>query len=286
MAFWNFGASENPPAEPTAPSDPSASLPVEGSDPPAGDAPAAPQYVTTDQFNQLTATMNELAQHMKMATSLPEPEPQEYSEPPPQAPARTVTVDQINDAYANGDYAKGAQLMAKYNSEEVRAQLFDFEQTRFNPVVQGASRTMASMSEQSAQTLPYFKRFEKEIRAAVREMGPNAASNPKSWKIAYDYVKGIHADELIAEALDTKARAASQEVGGGAPPKPSKPAGSGPLDVRTAYGDNYPALRKIASERGYTPEQLVQLQYSKSHFNGSFQDYLKAQHQAHEESHV
>lgn len=281
MSFWNFGAPADPPAEPTAPSDPSTQPPVEGSDP-----PVAPQYVTTDQFNQLASTMNELAQHMKQAITPPEPEPQEYIEPTPAAPSRTVTVDQINAAYAEGDYAKGAALMTKYNAEEVKAQLFEFEQTRFNPVVQSASRTMSSMSEQSAQAFPHFKRFEKEIRAAVREMGPRAAANPQSWKIAYDYVKGIHADELIAEALETSSRKVAQEPGGSPTPKASKPEGSGPLDVKTAYGDEYASLKQMASMRGYTPEQLVQLQYSKSNFKGSFQDYLKAQRAAYEESHV
>ena len=284
MSFWNFGAPTDPPAEPTAPSDSSAAPPVEGSDPP--ELSAAPQYATVDQINQLSSTMNELAQYMKQAMTPPEPEPQEYVEPTPAAPSRTVTVEQINQAYAEGDYAKGAQLMTKYNSEEVSSKLFEFEQTRFNPVVQSASRTMSSMSEHAAQALPYFKRYEKEIRAAVREMGPKAASNPQSWKIAHDYVKGIHADELIAEALETSSRKTAQEPGGSPLPKAGKPEGAGPLDVKTAYGDEYASLKQMASMRGYTPEQLVQLQYTKSHFKGSFQDYLKAQRAAYEESHV
>ena len=287
MVLWPFNGS---PAEPTASSDPQALPHAQGSDPPLPEEGQLqnepPKYVPADEFNRLTSTVNELAQIMKGALAPPDEPYQDAPEPIPQAPARTVTAEQINAAYAEGDYAKGAQLMAKYNAEEVRAQLHEFETTKFAPVVNGASRTMTSMSEAAAQSLPHFKRFEKEIRAAVREMGKNAAANPESWKIAYKYVVGEHSDQLIQEALETTARQRAQEPSGGAPPRGNQPKSHADLTPRDAYGDDYDGLRRMAQMSGMTAEQLVQKQYAKSNFRGTFQDYLKEQRASREDQYA
>lgn len=245
-----------------------------------------PSYVTTDQFNDLVSKIGELTGHLKQSASPAEVEEEAYEEPAQPAPARSVTIEQINaaasEAYQNGDWSKYNHLFAKYNDESVQTAMHEFKQTEFAPVIRNGMNTMSEMSRQAAQQLPYYKKYEKEIKAAVRQMGPNAGANPASWKTAHDYVTGLHINDIVAEQIEQAARKTTATHAAETPPT----GGHGkdpkaPITIKDAYGDNYSGLQKMASMIGLTAEQLVQQQYAKSRHKGDFQSYLKAQREAH-----
>lgn len=257
----------------------------EGAVPPAEDAPK-PSYVTTEQFNDLVSKIGELTGHLKQSAAPQELEEEVYAEPEVPAPARSVTIDQINaaasEAYQNGDWSKYNYLFAKYNDESVQTAMHQFKQTEFAPVIRNGMHTMSEMSRQAAQQLPYYKKYEKEIKAAVRQMGPNAGANPASWKTAHDYVTGLHIHDIMAEQLEQAARKVTAEHAAETPPTGGKGRDpKTPISIREAYGeDGYRELQKIGQMRGLTADQLVQQQYAKSHHKGDFQSYLKKQREA------
>lgn len=270
---------------PTPDADPASPTPLDG----AGSAPPQPQTVTLDQFNQLTSTVDRLATLMTQAMT-PEPEPAPAPAPIP-APQRTVTMDMVNqaaiDATNTGDWRRYNELLAKHTDEAVAERLHTFEQTKFQPIIQNGMQTMAQMAEQSAQALPHYTKYKREIDQVVRSMGANASATPHNWKLAHDYIVGLHVNDLINEQVEARIRQASADPGGGPAPSSKAAKSTAKLTVRDAYGsDGYADLQKLAEMQGRTAEQLVQLQYAKSRFAGSFDDYLKAQHQSREITHV
>ena len=291
---WPFSGNTDPN---TADASPEAGVPPSTDSPTPSSPEGTPvagspdqQTVTVDQFNQLTGTVNELAGYFKQAMQ-PAAAPV-APEPVPVAPTRSVTADQINAAYEAGDYGKGAQLMAKYNSEEVDAKLFDFKQNEFNPIVKSATSTMAAMSQQTTSQFPHYATYKNEVDAAVAQMGTNAAANPENWRLAYDWVVGRHVDDIVAGAAtqrETDARKTqAAHAGAGVSPEGGQPGKEGgPITVKDAYGtDGYNDLRALALRRSLTPEALVQEQYAKSAYKGTYQEYLKMRKASTEEQYA
>ena len=245
-----------------------------------------PSYVTTDQFNALVSQISELTGHLKPSAVPQDIEEEAYAEPDVPAPARSVTIEQINaaasEAYQNGDWSRYNQLFAKYNDESVQTAMHQFKQTEFAPVIRNGMHTMSEMSRQAAQQLPYYKKYEKEIKAAVRQMGPNAGANPASWKTAHDYVAGLHINDIVAEQMEQAARQTTAKHAAETPPTSGRGQDpKAPLSIKDAYGEEgYRELQKMGQMRGLSADQVVQQQYAKSRHKGDFQSYLRVQREA------
>lgn len=86
---------------------------------------------------------------------------------------------------------------------------------RMAPVVQGmvaAGRESGRAIIQTKLPKDQWDRFSKEIESFVDSVNPQMQANPKIYEIAWNFVKGQHADELIQEGVKSNLTSAVKET--------------------------------------------------------------------------
>jgi hypothetical protein len=98
------------------------------------------------------------------------------------------------------------------NPEEYLSRQVD---KRMAPVIQGmvaAGRESGRAIIKGSLPAGHWDRFGKEIEQFVDATNPQMQANPKIYEIAYNFVKGQHADEIIKEQVNVEAKKVAVEL--------------------------------------------------------------------------
>lgn len=209
----------------------------------------------------------------KMATRF---NPVAASEPTaPQEPVRTITQEQVDKAFEEGNYQEGARLQSKMHAETLAINEFRTNQ-RLAQIEGTGTSLIYSQALQLAKNnpdMPYFSRFENEIKEKMKYVAAEHRAHPDVIRSIYDNVVGAHYRELMQEERERDARQAAGGVddGGGLPPggagtgrDHAKPAGK--LTIDSVFGAEAPTVKQRLREvnggldaflkrRGYKDEQ-------------------------------
>jgi hypothetical protein len=116
--------------------------------------------------------------------------------------------EEIADALDRGDKKAVAELLRKQHLAD-RAEI----QRELGALSAQGGAAISSMARTSASTLPYYKRFKKEIDTMVeqyQQANPSAMATQEVYERAHDIVRGQHVDELIAESREEAIRKARE----------------------------------------------------------------------------
>ena len=118
------------------------------------------------------------------------------------------SAEQVADAIEKGNKDEVAKLLRQrdaYDEQRNSAALGSLSS-------QGGA-AISSIARTSAATLPYYKRFKKDIDGMVNEflaVNPGAIATPEVYERAHDIVKGQHIDEIITETREEAIRKARE----------------------------------------------------------------------------
>jgi len=178
--------------------------PPPGGTPPP-EPPAPPAAVTREEFlasqqksdqtlAQLTETLNALRQQL--------------AAPPPRqeaAPTAEITPEQYAEAIRTGDGDTALRYMRQVEERTTKT-----ANARIAEIEAAGTESIAGVIEATAiATLPYYKKYEKEVKDLIKTMPPQARINPEAQRHAYYMVVGRHTDEITAEERDKAVRAAA-----------------------------------------------------------------------------
>lgn len=166
-----------------------------------------PQYATVEQMQQMVqGVASQLQENLvgliRGGHQQEQPQPTYQAIPEP-------TLDQINEAYEEGDTKKALQLQAQRGA--ARDQRYQIELYRLRNEGQQA---FAEVNQQlMSNQVPDYKRYEKEVQKKLDELGIKDVgyrNNPAIVKLITNAVKGEKIDEIIAERNEAAKRQANE----------------------------------------------------------------------------
>lgn len=128
--------------------------------------------------------------------------------PPPPA-IEDVSDGDIADAIDSGDKARIAQTFRKARNADRQR----IEREALSPILSNGTAAFASVAKQLANSLPHYKKFQKEIDSEIERWqaaNPNAVVTYEHYKAAHDIVRGRHVEDLEREAREAGIRQARE----------------------------------------------------------------------------
>lgn len=186
---------------------------------PGGDAPAPPAppaWVPADEFKTFQATVNNtlgaITDTLGYLRDAAARGAASSASPGPTAPAGTPISDQqFAEACQTGD----AGTISAYLKQREAA----LEAEHITPLRNTGLEAIAGLTkEHVTSTLPYYKRWQKEIDAFVAQMPAGVRLHADVYRTAHNAVVGQHTSELIAEATEAAIRQANDPK-----PEPGRP---------------------------------------------------------------
>lgn len=163
-----------------------------------------PQYVSKDDYDRLAGLVTQMQSTITAGFDALAAQRQTRQEPEPEI--EDVADEELEQALNSGTGADKFRKMVQAAEKRLMKQHID-------PLRAEGHQAIASLVQQTvANTLPHYKRFEKEITTYMDRLAPAAKANAEAWKIAHDIVVGQHSTELVNEAIEAMKRG-----GGGAP---------------------------------------------------------------------
>ena len=173
---------------------------------PSNQPAAAPAFVTADQFNQALAQLQQTFQSSLQAiASARNTDPNVRVAPTP----IVLPTDQEIAEDLGIEPAKVGRIKAfvKGSIDEVR-------RTEIEPFKAQGLNLLAEQAKQIAimsNTMPHYKRFEKEINEALKQLPVDQRSTPQAYKALHDFVVGQNISTLLAEATEASVRQAREK---------------------------------------------------------------------------
>lgn len=171
----------------------------EGGDPQAGQgqpSPPAPGFVPSDEYKTGMATLTGRLDEISNALANFARQPQAQA---PVAAAPVITTAQFIEAVKMDD----AATVAAYNDQNARQLL----QQGVNPQIGLGLEAVSNLTKEViTASLPFYKKYQKEIDADLGGLPPQARLNPNAYRLVHDSVVGRHATELQQEARDAALR--------------------------------------------------------------------------------
>lgn len=194
--------------------------PAESSAPDTPAAPAAPSFVPVDEFKQWQATIMGTMDTLNAGLQAINASLAQRRDDRPAPSGPVISEDDYAKALVEGDTKTISAYVRQEKARSAEA-LETFKRDNIDSLrTQGLTSIANLTAEVSGSKLPYFKRFEKEIRQKVAGLPPEQQANPQVWEIAHDAVVGSHAKTLLSEQKEEILRSASkpgsQEPGDGA----------------------------------------------------------------------
>lgn len=222
---------------------------------------AAPNYATVDQMQQMVQGV--AAQLQENLVGLIRGGGQQEVQPT-FTPIPEPSLDQINEAYDNGDTKLALQLQTQREAareQRYQAQLYQLRQ-------EGATAFADLNNQMLTSNVPEYKRYEKDVQKKLDELGikdPGTRANAKIVKLLTDAVKGERIDEIIKEREEAAKRQANDvEMG----------------DLSSARRGQYSAPPKaVISEEAELALRFLgkdKEQFAKARGHGSWSDYEKS----------
>lgn len=221
-----------------------------------------PQYATVEQMQQMVQGVASQLQEnlvglMRGGNQQEQPTPTYQTIPEP-------TLDQINEAFEEGDTKKALQLQAQ--REAAREQRYNAQLYQLRHEGQQA---FAEVNQQlMTNQVPDYKRYEKEVQKKLDELGIKDVgyrNNPAIVKLVTNAVKGEKIDEIIAERQEAEKRRANDAETG---------------DPTSSRRGQYSAQPKpVMSEEAELALRFAgkdKEQFAKSRGHGSWSDYEKS----------
>jgi hypothetical protein len=112
--------------------------------------------------------------------------------------------EEVAEAMVDGNKAKVADLLRKQRAYDQNEQ-----QRAFGNLTAQGGAAIGSIAKQAAATLPFYKRFKKEIDQMVDEYlaaNPGTIGSYDIYERAHTIVRGNHTEELIEEAREEAIR--------------------------------------------------------------------------------
>lgn len=216
--------------------------------PPAATPPAAPQYVTQEQFSTLDARLGRLADLMEQNASRP------VIVQAPQAPH--IEEPEMSDAELDAAIEQGKEaaprikkLIEQRLNRAQRQHASEVETLRnYGTAMLGSHAERIFIGALSEDDKKAFSRFEKEVRGLVGQCDPAIQGHPDTWDTAFSTVLGRHRHELQAEARESAIRQQDEERRAAAAPQPGR-SGRAPSASADDAG-NDPTIQELAGEWG------------------------------------
>jgi hypothetical protein len=154
-----------------------------------------------------------------------------------------ITDDEINAALRDADEGNPAakvrtlvDRVTKRTEEQLRREVSELRAAGLSSIAEVAS-------VQASNTLPHFKEYEKEIRAAVSKLDPALQARADTWRFAHDAIVGAHADEIVNRALEAERRQNRESAA-----KASTP-GNGPgVPLTDSKGNKVASVEELGGE--------------------------------------
>lgn len=222
----------------------------------------APNYATVDQMQQMVQGV--AAQLQENLVGLIRGGNQQEQSAPTYQPIAEPTLDQINEAFEEGDTKKALQLQAQ--REAAREQRY---QAQLYQLRHEGQQAFAEVNQQlMTNQVPDYKRYEREVQKKLDELGIKDVgyrNNPAIVKLITNSIKGEKIDEIIAERNEAEKRRANEAETGdptstrrGQYSAPPKPVISDEAEL---------ALRFVGKDKE---------QFAKSRGHGSWSEYEKS----------
>lgn len=169
----------------------------------ASPTPSA-SYVTQDQLNEFgRQALDRIAEIVGAAAA----DRGTRAPAPSAAPTPTIDLEALNQKFRDGDpnaateLLRAAEIIADRKVAQVR-------QTEVVPLRDAGSAALEALAKDNIfKSDPIAKRYEKEVMAEMKNVGPEWRGNMDVWKNAAQLVKGRHFEELQREAVEQAVRA-------------------------------------------------------------------------------
>lgn len=154
-----------------------------------------------------------------------------------------ITDDEINAALRDSDEGNPAakvrslvDRVTKRTEEQLRREVSELRAAGLSSIAEVAA-------VQASNTLPHFKDYEKEIRAAVSKLDPALQARADTWRFAHDAIVGAHADEIVNRALEADRRQNRESAARASTP------GSGPgVPLTDSKGNKVASVEELGGE--------------------------------------
>lgn len=174
-------------------------------------AEPTPQYATVEQMQQMVEGVASKLQENLAQFVQGQPQQVVYQQAvPQQQQAHEPTLDEINEAFEEGDTRKALQLQAQ--REAIREQKY---QQQLAALRQEGQSWVSGVNSQLLGTLvPDYSKYDKDVKRKMEELGlpKDQQSNPEIVKLITNAVKGEKLDEIFAERQEAERRRANDAL--------------------------------------------------------------------------
>lgn len=169
-----------------------------------------PQYATVDQMAQMIESVTSRLQEnlAGMVQQQRQPEATHTQAPQLQEP----TMEEINEAFEEGDTKKALQLQAM--RENVRDQRYQYQLQQLR---QEGETWVSGVNNQLVDSkVPDYKRYQKEVTALMDSLNlpASARSNLQVVELLTNSIKGSKIDDLVNERIEAQKRQANDAATG------------------------------------------------------------------------
>lgn len=178
----------------------------------AAAAAAAPKGVTREEldsilgerFERLMGQVAQIAGRPVQITPVPAPPPREPE----------LTDEQIEAAILQGQGSAGTiRRLVTTEATKLARQIIS---EHIDPLrTQGLGAISNLVTQNAAATLPFYKKFQKEIDEQVAQLTPDQQINPLAIKLIHDAVVGANYSAVADEILERRTRQAAEASSGG-----------------------------------------------------------------------
>lgn len=157
------------------------------------------QYVTKDDFNSFKDDLLSRFNTQPQAAPVP-------AAPPQEAPKITVSQEEIQQAFEDGDNAKASKLLAKLNEEQAAVTTFNI-QNQFESQFNMGVDAIANVTKEVAKSgMPLYERFQADIDKRLAMVPASMRMDPNTIRSVYNMVVGENTDALVKEAHEAALR--------------------------------------------------------------------------------